>query len=101
MAFLFGDQLLWYVIAFAGAAWVASRVAGRDVPLVPLAILGIVGAVFLSDLGTFLSGDFTAGIVILALFALVAQALVEVTLVQGVAVALLAWIVGSAVIAFV
>ena len=98
MAYLFGDQLIITLLAFGAVIWASARLVVQNVSFVGLVILTFVSAMFLSDLGVFLSTDFVGAVAALAVIVLFAQFVFRLSLVQSAAVMTVAMVAGSALV---
>ena len=98
MAFLFGDQLVITLLAFGAVIYASARLVTENVSLVGLVILTFVSAMFLSDLGVFLSTDFVGALAALAVLVLFAQYAFRMSLAQSAAVMAVAWVAGAALV---
>ncbi len=98
VAYLFGDQLIITLLAFGAVLYASARLVTQSIPVAGLVILTFVSAMFLSDLGVFLSTDFVGGVAALAVLVLFAQYVFRLSLVQSAAVMAVAWVAGAALV---
>ncbi len=98
MVYLFGDQLIVTLLAFWAVIWASARMVTESIPLVGLVVLTFVSAMFLSDLGVFLSTDFVGAIAALVVLVLFAQFAFRLSLAQSAAVMAVAWVAGAALV---
>ncbi len=101
MAFLFGDQLLLTLLAFGATFWVSSKLAMRNMPLVAVAVLAFLAAMFLSDFGVFLANDAVGALAALAAIVLLAQYSLGASLVESAAIIAVAWVMGAWLVYYV
>jgi len=99
MPYLFGDQLIWIVAAFAVAIWLAGKVVmGRDPSWVMIVAGALVFAIFMTDFALLLAQDVIIGVGILAFIVLLTQGIFKVNFVNSAVVVVFAWIVGTILI---
>lgn len=102
MAYLFGDQLIWILFAFAAALWMSSKVVSGMAPSTwTLVAAGLLFAVFMTDFAVLLAQDLIIGLGVLALVVILTQSMFKVSLNASLLVVALGWIVGEILISAV
>ena len=98
-SYLFGDQIIWIMFAFAGALWLSSKIVSGNVPTVPVLFgAGLLFTIFMTDFATLLAQDLIIGAGILALVVIVTQSLFKMSLQSSFITVVFAWIVGEMLI---
>jgi len=98
-SYLFGDQLIWVMFAFAAAIWLSGRiVTGMAPSTFALFGGGLLFAIFMTDFAILLAQDLIVGFGILALIVIFSQSIFKVSLPSSLLIVVFAWFVGEFII---
>ncbi|OIO24516.1 hypothetical protein AUJ14_05935 [Candidatus Micrarchaeota archaeon CG1_02_55_22] len=95
VAYVFGEQIIWAILAFGAGIWAAMTFSGMKVNTTAVVVGAIALALFTQDLNLVFAQDAVTALAILALVVVAMQYLYNVSFGKGVALAVTAWIVGT------
>lgn len=99
--YLFGDSLVFTLIAFGAGLWVALKIFTGQDSIVAVIIGAFLLAMFGTSLNLFLSQNITIALAIIALLVLVGQYLTGLSITEAAVVFVIAWLVGTTLISMV
>ncbi|MBI5635956.1 hypothetical protein HY993_03270 [Candidatus Micrarchaeota archaeon] len=94
MALSLDGNFVWSVVAFSIAVWAASRFVHINFSITSALSCGLVLTVFMGDFQYFLAQDLITSLALLLVAGVGAQYLFASTMVEGVTVAVMAWLFG-------
>jgi len=99
LTYLFGDQLIWVMFAFAVAIWFSGRIIWGVGPNWLSVLVGaFLLTAFMTDFALLLAQDAVIGAGILALIVLVSRWLYKETLWGSAFLVVLSWVIGTIII---
>lgn len=99
VSYLFGDQLIWVLFAFAAALWLSGKIVTGMTPSTAGLFAGaLLLTIFMTDYALLLAQDMAVALGILALIVIFSQWLFKLSIQGSLLVVVFAWIVGSVLI---
>lgn len=98
-SYLFGDQLIWVLFAFAAALWLSGRIVTGMAPSASALVGGgLLFAIFMTDFAILLAQDLIVGFGVLALIVILSQSLFKASFAGSLLIVVFAWFVGEILI---